>query len=309
MKIERLMAIIVLLLNRRRITARELAERFEVSIRTIYRDITTLTGAGIPVLSSQGHDGGLAIPDGYKLSRQLLTRRDLEAMLATLRGVNQAMANKDLQRIIETLDNLLPRDDEVPRPPNQPSFVVDITPWGPSVTPEHTVQTVQRAVDGTLLLEFSYTDSSGKSSNRTVEPHTLVYKGYAWYLLAYCRLRRDFRLFRLSRITGPRLGIGSFLRRDVGDISRFLQFDCGPTHPVVLRFSPGLRPKVEEYFPDAELAFDGNGFITARLDLPDDPWLFSFILGFGADAEILSPSSWRQRVEKIVADMKKLYGT
>ncbi|MDK9706725.1 MAG: YafY family transcriptional regulator [Desulforhopalus sp.] len=309
MKIERLIAIIVLLLNRRKITAGELAERFEVSIRTIYRDIATLTGAGIPVLSSQGHDGGLAIPDGYKLSRQLLTRRDLEAMLATLRGVNQAMANKDLQRIIETLDNLLPKDDELTRLPSRPSFVVDITPWGPSATPEHTVQTVQRAVDGALLLKFSYTDSSGKSSKRTVEPHTLVYKGYAWYLLAYCRLRHDFRLFRLSRITGPNLGDTSFLRRDIGDISRFLQFDCGPTYPVVLRFSQRVRPKVEEYFPGAELTVDGDGFITAHLDLPDDPWLFSFILGFGADVEILSPASWRQRVEKIVADMKKLYGT
>ncbi|MBE0586385.1 MAG: HTH domain-containing protein, partial [Desulfofustis sp.] len=112
MKIERLLAIIVLLLNRRKITARELAGRFEVSVRTIYRDIATLNGAGIPVISSQGQAGGLAIPDGYKLSRQLLTARDLEAMLATLRGVNQALANKDLQRIIDTLDNLLPKNDE-----------------------------------------------------------------------------------------------------------------------------------------------------------------------------------------------------
>jgi predicted DNA-binding transcriptional regulator YafY len=230
-KIERLLAIIVLLLNRRKITARELAERFEVSIRTIYRDIATLNGAGIPVISSQGQAGGLAIPDGYKLSRQLLTARDLEAMLATLRGVNQTLANKDLQRIIETLDNLVPKDDEPTNVPLHRPLVVDITPWGPTITPEQTIQTMQRAVDGALLLDFSYTDASGQASRRTVEPHSLVFKGYAWYVIAYCRLRRDFRLFRLSRISAPYLRGESFVRRDLGDIKRFLSLRLRPGSP------------------------------------------------------------------------------
>jgi len=308
-KIERLLAIIVLLLNRRRITARELAERFEVSIRTIYRDIGTLNGAGIPIIASQGHEGGLAIPESYKLSRQLLTPRDLEAMISTLQGVNQAMAHKDLQRIIEMLVSLLPKDDEPRISPRHRSFVVDLTPWGPAETPNQTVQAVQRAVDDARLLTFSYSDASGRSSHRTVEPHTLIYKGYAWYLLAYCRLRSDFRLFRLSRITGPQIENESFLRRDAGDIQRFFQFDCAPSHSAVLRFSPSVRTKVEDSFPGADLVYDEDGFITARLELPDDPWIFAFILGFGADAEILAPDSWRQKVKNNLAGMKNLYRT
>lgn len=308
-KIERLLAIIVLLLNRRKVTAKELAEHFEVSIRTIYRDIATLNGAGIPVISSQGQAGGLAIPDGYKLSRQLLTARDLEAMLATLRGVNQALANRDLQRIIETLDSLLPKGDEPASVPVHRPLIIDITPWGPSVTPEQTIQTLQQAVDGALLLDFSYTDSSGQVSRRTVEPHSLVFKGYAWYVVAYCRLRRDFRLFRLSRISAPYLRGESFVRRDLGDIKRFLRFDCGPTLPVVLRFSQSVRAKVEEYLPGAELECEDNHHIIAHLELPDDPWLFSFILGFGADVEIIAPRAWRKRVQKILLDTKNLYET
>jgi predicted DNA-binding transcriptional regulator YafY len=309
MKIERLLAIVVLLLNRRKVTARELADRFEVSIRTVYRDIAALNGAGIPVISSQGHDGGLAIPDGYKLSRQLLSPRDLQAMLATLRGVNQAMANKDLQRIIETLDTLLPKDGETLRLHGQRSFIVDITPWGPSATPAHSVETVQRAVDGALLLDFSYTDASGRGSERTVEPHVLVYKGYAWYLLAWCRLRRDFRLFRLSRMAAPRPRSESFVRRDIGDIQRFFRFECASTLAVALRCTPAVRSKVEEYFPGAELTRDEAGWTTIHVELPDDPWIFSFILGFGSDIEILAPDSWRRRVEKILLEMRKLYGT
>lgn len=309
MKIERLLAIIVLLLNRRRITAKELAERFEVSIRTIYRDIASLNGAGIPIIASQGHEGGLAIPESFKLSRQLLTPRDLEAMISTLQGVNQAMAHKDLQRIIEILVNLLPKGDEARVSSRHRSFVVDLSPWGPVETPNQTVQVVQRAVDNARLLAFNYNDASGRSTSRTVEPHTLIYKGYAWYLLAYCRLRSDFRIFRLSRISGPRLADGSFLGRDPGDIDRFFQFDCAPSLPVVLRFSPKVRTKVEDSFPGAELIYGEDGLITARLELPDDPWIFAFILGFGADAEILAPDSWRQAVKKNLAGMKNLYGT
>lgn len=309
MKIERLLAIIVLLLNRRRITAKELAERFEVSIRTIYRDIASLNGAGIPIISSQGHEGGLAIPESFKLSRQLLTPRDLESMISTLQGVNQAMGHKDLQRIIEMLVSLLPKDDEVRISSRHRSFVVDLTPWGPVETQNQTVQVVQRAVDDAHLLSFSYNDASGRSTSRTVEPHTLIFKGYAWYLLAYCRLRCDFRIFRLSRISGQRIAEGSFLRRDPGDIHRFFQFDCAPSQPVVLRFSPTVRAKVEDSFSGAEFMYDEDGFITARLELPDDPWIFAFILGFGADAEILAPDSWRQAVKENLAGMKNLYGT
>ena len=309
MKIERLLAIIVLLLNRRRITAKELADRFEVSIRTIYRDIASLNGAGIPIISSQGHEGGLAIPESFKLSRQLLTPRDLEAMISTLQGVNQVMAHRDLQRIIEMLVSLLPKDEDTQIANRHRSFVVDLTPWGPVETPNQTIQVVQQAVDDVRLLAFSYNDASGVSTSRTVEPHTLVYKGYAWYLLAYCRLRCDFRIFRLSRISGPRLADGSFLSRDPGDINRFFQFDSAPTQAVVLRFSPKVRTKVEDSFPAAEIICGDDGFITVRLELPDDPWIFAFILGFGADAEILAPDSWRQAVKKNLADLKNLYRT
>lgn len=309
MKIERLLAIIVILLNRRRITAKELAERFEVSIRTIYRDIASLNGAGIPIISSQGYEGGLAIPESYKLSKQLLTPRDLDAMISTLQGVNQGMAHKDLQRIIEMLVSLLPKDDEARISTRHRSLVVDLTPWGPVETPNQTMQVVQRSVDDTRLLTFSYKDSSGRSTSRTVEPHTLIYKGYAWYLLAYCRLRSDFRIFRLSRISDPHLADGSFLVRDPGDIHRFFQFNFAPTQPAVLRFSPTVRTKVEDFFPGAELSYGEDGFTTVHLELPDDPWIFAFILGFGADAQILAPDSWRQKVKKNLTKMKNLYGT
>lgn len=309
MRLERLLAIIVLLLNRRRLTAGELAQRFEVSVRTIYRDIAALNGAGIPVIATQGHEGGLAIPDGYKLSRQLLPARDLAAMLATLRGVNRAMANRDLERIIDTLDNLLsPENDPGPLPAHR-RLVVDITPWGPALTPEQTVETVQRAVDGALLLEFAYTDSTGQASRRRVEPHVLVFKGYAWYVIAYCRLRRDFRIFRLSRISAPRLCGEAFVPREVGDIGRFLDFHCGPVEPVRLRVAAAARARVEDLFPGTDFRPDGEGTYTIDVQLPDDPWLFSLLLGFGTDLQILAPQSWRDKMKKNIRAIAEVYAT
>jgi predicted DNA-binding transcriptional regulator YafY len=308
MKIERLLATIVILLNRRRITAKELAERFEVSIRTIYRDIATLNGAGIPIISSQGYEGGFAIPESYKLSKQLLTQRDLNAMISTLQGVNQSMGQKDLQRIIEMLISLLPNDEKARGFNRHRSLFVDLTPWGQTETPNQMMRVVQQAVEDKHVLRFNYSDSSGKLSNRTVEPHTLVFKGYAWYLLAYCQLRNDFRVFRLSRITDPHLEDGSFLSRNPGDIQRFFQFNCGPLQQVVLRISPAVRSKMEYFFPGAVLSYGEDGLITAHLELPDDPWIFDLIMGFGADAEILTPRSWRQKMKKNLTVMKNLYG-
>lgn len=246
MKIERLLAIIVLLLNRRRVTARELADRFEVSVRTIYRDVETLNGAGIPVISTQGHEGGLTIPDNYKLSRQLLTFDDMLSLLTTLQGVNRTMQNSDLQRIIEKITALIPEEKGLQRRIYSDSFVIDIAPWGMSDILRETMQAVRDAVGKSLLLDFVYTDAGSRESRRVVEPHTLIYKSFTWYLLAYCRNRNDFRLFRLSRMRNPVSGQEHFVRRDVGPLNRFAERDNRPLVELTVKFVPAIRVKVEE---------------------------------------------------------------
>ena len=100
-----------------------------------------------------------------------------------------------------------------------------------------------------------------------------------------------------------------FLRREVGEIGRFFTFSSGPCEPVVLRFAPHVRAKVEDFFASGEMRVDDQGLVTVHLELPDDPWLFSFLLGFGADLEILSPPRWRERMAKIAQSMKNLYAT
>ena len=277
-------------------------------MRTIYRDIETLNGAGIPVISTQGHEGGLVIPDNYKLSRQLLTFDDMLSLLTTLQGVNKTMQNSDLQRIIEKITALIPEDKEHHYRTHSDSFVIDIAPWGMACNLRETVQAVHEAVRRSLLLCFTYTGAGGRESHRVVEPHTLIYKSFTWYLLAHCRERQDFRLFRLSRMRGVTVGQEHFVRREVGSLNRFAEQDSRPQVKLIVKFIPTIRVKVEEHFDPSQLHYDADGSITATLTFPEDDWILSFLLSFGSDAEVLSPPRWREALSKKVTEMQKLYG-
>lgn len=307
MKIERLLAITVLLLNRRRVTAGELADRFQVSVRTIYRDLETLNGASIPIVACQGHGGGFCIPDNYKLSRQLLTFDDMVSILTTLNGVNRTLGNEDIARVIEKIAALIPEEKEPLYRTCSDSFIVDITPWGMSGRLRESVQTVHDAVSSSLLLSFDYTTAEGGRSRRTVEPHTLISKNFIWYVLGFCRLREDFRLFRLSRIRDLSPSQEHFLRRVVDPYSFISDADDQPLVQLVLKFHAEIRVKVEEYFPEQQLRVEPDGTLIATITLPETDWIVSFLLGFGDMVEVLSPPLWREKIWGKCTRMQKIY--
>ncbi len=215
MKIERLLAITIMLLNRRKVTAKELSEYFGVSIRTIYRDVETLNHSGIPVISWQGYEGGFCISDNYKLSRQLLTFDDMLSILTTLKGINKTLKNRDIDNSIEKISALIPEDKEEAYQVHSDSFIIDISPWGANEIHEQVVQTVHQAIGNSLLISFKYIGANGKESDRIVEPHTLVMKSFSWYLLAFCKLRNEFRVFRLQRMHNVEISNEHFVRRKV----------------------------------------------------------------------------------------------
>lgn len=307
MKIERLLAITIILLNRRQVLAKDLAERFEVSVRTIYRDIQTLNGAGIPVVSYQGYGGGLCIPDNYKVSRQLLTFDDMVSILTTLKGVNHTLKNEDVERAIEKISSLIPEEREAEYLRQTDSFVVDISPWGIDERLQHTIKQVHESVSASSLLHFSYTGANGKRSTRKVEPHTLIYKNFTWYLLAYCLKRGDFRLFRISRIRDLKCLSEHFVRRPVEPLANFQGNEGRKMVELVLKFDPAIRVKVEEQFDDTELTEDMEGFIIATFSWPDDDWVMCYVLGLGSDVEVIRPLCLREAVQKKCAEIQKKY--
>jgi predicted DNA-binding transcriptional regulator YafY len=308
MKIERLLSITLMLLNRRKVQAKDLAEYFAVSLRTIYRDVETLNSSGIPVISSQGYEGGFSIPDNFRMSRQLFTFEDMLSVLTTLKGVNHSLKNRDIDRAIEKITALIPEEKEDVYHRHLDSLMIDIGPWGGTGRQQDELATIQRAIGRSQLLAFDYTAMSDKTSHRLVEPHTLVLKSFHWYLLGYCRKRRDFRVFRLSRMRRLTVRDESFLRRMIDPRQYFEpENDSRPPVEIVLRFSARVRVKVEESFPPEQVVEERSGSILVTFSIPEDDWIVSMILGWGDDAEVVSPLWLRAAVQQKIISMQKKY--
>lgn len=310
MKIARLLAITVLMLNRRKVTAKELAEEFEVSIRTIYRDVDTLNAAGIPVVSWQGYEGGFCIPDEFKLRRHLFTFDDLVSVLTTLKGVNRTLNNREISAAIETLTALIPDEKEDLFSQKSDSFVVDITPWGGTPDLRNHITEIHNAVSSSSVIRFRYSDAGGRLSLRETEPHTLVYKGFGWYLIAYCRLREDFRIFKLNRMSDLEITENRFIRRPVDPDQFFNEGnDSRPLCHMELQFPLSMKLRVEESFPPTAISECENGDILVKISLPEDDWLHSMILSFGEDVRVISPEQLRFTLKEKIAKMMKNFSS
>lgn len=308
MRIDRMLSIVVILLNRRRITARELADRFEVSLRTIYRDIEAINLSGIPVISNQGMAGGYEIPDNYKLSRQYLSLSDLRAILTALKGINAALEDKDLELIFEKVQSLLPDSEKTGSGNNAETLVIDTFGWRRQEKSANRIQTLYEAIKNCRLVAIGYRDGYGKASQRIVEPMTLIQKWFSWYLFGFCREKKDFRLFKLTRMKSIKELSDRFERRS--GYYREIQTEW-PTHEknleVVLKFAAHLRHRVEDYHEDADIVAEAQDSITIKTRFPDGEWLLATILAYGSDVEVLSPASLRKEVKNRIDRMASLY--
>ncbi len=310
MKLDRLLAIIIMLLNRKRIQARELAEYFEVSKRTIYRDIESINNAGIPIITYQGKNGGLGIVDTYKIDRQVLSLQDMISMLSVLKGINTTFPDKQLDGAIEKIHALVPENDQEYVKNQIEQIVIDVMPWGSSPLQKKKMTRLQQAITGSRLCRFSYHDSHGNSTMRKVEPMTLVFKAMSWYLFAYCRLRNDFRIFKLSRIQNLEVAGQTFTRKK----AFFSQYDSiNPTTDQMvslhIRFARKIRHEVEEYLESSQIEELNNGDIITRFEMPDNDWIAGWLLSLGENAEVMAPASLRRLLSQKAKKITELYKT
>ncbi|WP_308221946.1 HTH domain-containing protein [Lysinibacillus sp. BPa_S21] len=182
MKLERLLSIIIILLNRRKVQAKDLAEQFEVSIRTIYRDIDSLNAAGIPIVTYQGTNGGIGLSEGYRLDRNLLTNDELATIVTALRSISTSYGKEQNQRLVEKINSVvLPaHEEEFQHKTNR--VLIDYSPWEGIERLRPKLQLLDEAIDSCVLVYFTYSNAEGEVSKRIVEPHMLRLKGRQWYL-------------------------------------------------------------------------------------------------------------------------------
>lgn len=308
MRLDRLLAITVIMLNRERISARDLAKRFEVSVRTIYRDLDAIDQAGIPIVSYAGNQGGYGILNTFKLDHQLMTVRDVNAIMTALKGVRSALDDRSIDDTLEKVSGLIPPDraNEVRDLANQ--VAIDMLPWGVRPSQRELMKRLHQAIGDEKLIVFDYMNWKGEVLQRRVEPLTLVMKGTVWYLFAYCYLREDFRVFRLSRVRGLQVLDETFARRQADYHDYFHgQVDGLPVVDLELRFAPEMKTTVMEYFEENDLTQESDGSLLAKISFPETPWIYSFILSYGDKVEVLSPEHVRHKLGDTTRHMANLY--
>lgn len=301
MKIDRLIGILSVLLQKEKVTAPELAEKFEVSRRTISRDIENLCKAGIPISTTQGAGGGICIVEGYRMDRTLLTSKDMQVILAGLRSLDSVSGSHYYGQLMEKIkpgsaDFVSGRD----------TILIDLSSWyKESLTPK--IELIQTAIEENRLLSFRYYAPKGDGI-REIEPYYLIFKWSSWYVWGWCGKREDFRLFKLNRMDALQVSAERHKGRvvPVPDLSDERIFPGGMWVKAV--FQPEARWRlVEEYGPDC-VETQTDGALLFQHEYTNDDELISWLLTFRDQAEVLEPEKLRRELLKIAEHMTEIYG-
>lgn len=305
MKTDRLLSITLYLINRKKVTARELADHFEVSLRTIQRDMESLSLAGIPVYAERGKEGGYSIVDTYTVNRHYFAPSELSALTSLVGRLNALLNHDDLKQTEEKLINL----QDVRAQKKHNTLIMDFTPWGMDDMHRTLFQTVYRAVEDKQVIGIRYGTPTGEITDRDIEPVSVIIKGAAWYVYGFCRLRQGMRLFKLTRIMST-ISRPEYFNPDTHPpYNDDLQHmgDARPRTLFVLRFAPSARGRITDYYNPDSLHFMPDGTIMGFFPFPEDEWVYGWILSFGPLVEILEPPHARQRIKELVQSLQGTY--
>jgi predicted DNA-binding transcriptional regulator YafY len=313
LKIQRLLAITMLLLSQRRISGKALADKFEVSLRTIYRDLDTINSAGIPIISYTGADGGYEIMEQFRIDRQIVTSEDLQSILTALKGIQSSLHDQDMDHLLAKIKALVAKSEQNRIEETGETLIFDTNMWNGGGLRDKTMLThLRQAAKNRTVVSFIYmnTNSGGEMEERTVEPVGLAWKGHTWYLYAYCRLRGDYRTFRLSRIRELKVRLENFNHRGIRleelD-ARWGQQDTGPSNQLVLLFSPRVRIRVEDTFGMDAVEVHEDGSLLVKVNYFNHSWIFGMILSYGPDVQVLEPASVADIIKSQAEQIYKLY--
>lgn len=296
MKIDRLIGIITLLLRNDRVTAPELAERFEVSRRTIGRDIDAICQAGIPLITEQGYGGGIRIAEGYKLDSTVLTKDELRAVLDGLQGIDSVSRTTVTLRLMEKLS--MHTDDTVL---SEGAVLIDLASHYEESLKEK-IELIKQAVSRQHTVTFYYYYSKGEEY-REIEPYLLLFQWSSWYVYGYCRKRKDFRMFKLNRLWELKETQESYQVREPGETKRdFQEYFRQDAVRLKAVFEKEVKYRlVEEYGADC-FTQDDQGNLVFEWDFVSYDNMKQWVLSFGSRVTVMEPKSL---ADDLVADLEK----
>lgn len=288
MSAERLFKIVNRLIDKNTCTAKELADELEVSLRTIYRDIDTLTLSGIPVITTQGKGGGITLLDHHILNKTFLTSYEQDQIIMALQSIqNTSISSSEL---ILKLKNLFRRE-------TNNWIEVDCKEWG---TNDRSFEVLRDAILSKHIIEISYWGTSGKQTKRKIKPAKLVFKSKSWYLQGYCLMRKDYRTFKLARI--EHIETLNEIFDDELTPPKFGDIEPSQLTEIHLEFEPCVKNRIIEDFKESQITYHEDK-IEVVTYIPVDNWVKEYILSYGAAVKVIEPISLKEDVEKEIRKM------
>jgi predicted DNA-binding transcriptional regulator YafY len=310
MKLERLLAIIMLLLNRKQINAKELAEYFEVSQRTIYRDIDAINQAGIPIVSYMGAEGGFGILENYKINKNFLDDYEINSLITALKNLNNTVNNRKISLTLEKLESMKPRKDINSNNSNVIPINIDYNNWNSNNTDKEKLKALNKAIYEKRIISFDYVNTKGEYTHRVVEPLSLLLKDFSWYLQGYCHSKEDYRLFKVKRMRMVNVTEDFFTREapplEALDYSEEWYKDK-TVIDITLKFKIEARTRVVDSFNEEQIQFYEDGTTKVNFTAPEDNWLFELILGFGSQVEVVEPLQLRLLIRQKAIEISNIY--
>ena len=311
MQMDQLFEFVYILIDKKQVTAKEMACHFGVSTRTVYRWIDALSLSGVPVYSTRGNGGGISISEKYTLDKTMLSEDERLAIVSSVKAFNSLSGNSKSNEMagnkaVEKISRLAPSETNW--------LEVDFAPWSPE---GNAVRELFALLRDSILKKhqviFDYFSGNGKSEKRTVHPWKLIYKGQAWYLKGWCTIRKDVRFFKLSRIRNasetkrPATVTQENTAEKPLHEKNQVSAPAAPLIKIKAKVSAEKLPYLLDTFMCSELTKYKDGTALATFTIPDADWIFEMLLSFGANLKIISPKSVREKVISLAEGIIKLY--
>ncbi len=275
----RLFEIIYILMQKKKVTAKELADKFEVSTRTIYRDIEILSRANIPVYATKGKEGGIGLLEGYVLNKCILSEEEQNQILFALQGMKK-VRGKEEKNILEKLSTLFNKEIN-------DWIKVDFSNWEKDNEQEERFDMIKTAILNKNLIKFTYYNSNGERSKRIVEPLQIWFKDKSWYLISYCRLKEDYRIFKINRIKEIEI-LQKHFERNLPKEKKEEKYSL-KNILLELEINKEMTYRVYDEFENREITKKEDGNFIVNVEYPENEWIYGYILSFGEYAKVLKP--------------------
>lgn len=299
-----ILGILLTILNNRKITRDQLSEKYEITTRTVSRYLDIIAGAGVPIESTPGRYGGICLPDTYRLDRSFFSKEELKRLSTCVHAMQSGFFDDMNALLLDKINNMAKNKEDEKYLLKSDTLIIDIGTWTNPQVYRNKIETINKAISNELSLTLEYTDRNEYRSERLFDPYSLVLKEGVWYVYGWCHLRRDFRLFKLSRVKTMAISSSHFTRKESNVHAKLQEgFDNSDLINLEIEFSSTILSEIEEWL-GVDAIIDDGGLYRARASLFGGNLLINKLLSFGSSVKVLGPAPLK---EELTVECKRIF--